>query len=90
MFRITRATTWRRKRFCAALDRAEINRQARCLTPHSFRHTINTLVRNSGHDPVKIRAVLGWMDEAIQDTYTNWSIDHLKAWADNVDTIRQP
>lgn len=79
--------TWWRKRFCAALDRAGINRQARHLTPHSFRHTINTLVRNSGHDPAKIRAILGWMDEAIQDHYTHWSLDHLKAFADTVDEI---
>jgi integrase len=50
--------TWRRKRFCAALDRAGIDRRARCFTPHSFRHTINTIVRNSGHDPAKIRAVM--------------------------------
>jgi integrase len=81
--------TWWRKRFCAAMDRAGINRQARCLTPHSFRHTINTIVRNSGHDPAKIRAVLGWMDEAVQDAYTHWDLDHLKEWADIVDTIWQ-
>jgi integrase len=79
--------TWWRKRFCAALDRAGIDRQTRRLTPHSFRHTINTLVRNSGHDPAKIRAILGWMDEAIQDNYTHWSLDHLKAFADIVDEI---
>jgi integrase len=30
--------TWWRKRFCKALDRAEIDRQSRCLTAHSFRH----------------------------------------------------
>jgi integrase len=81
--------TWWRKRFCAAMDHAGIDRQARHLTPHSFRHTINTLVRNSGHDPAKIRAVLGWMDEAIQDNYTHWGLDHLKAWADIVDEIWQ-
>jgi integrase len=51
------------------------------------RHTINTIVRNSGHDPAKIRAVLGWMDEAVQENYTHWDLDHLKAWADIVDSI---
>jgi len=81
--------TWWRKRFCWAMEHAGINRQARCLTPHSFRHTINTIVRDSGHDPAKIRAVLGWMDEAVQDTYTHWNLDHLKAWADIVDEIWQ-
>jgi integrase len=63
--------TWWRKRFCAAMERAGIDWQARHLSPHSFRHTINTIVRNSGHDPAKIRAILGWMDEAVQDTYTH-------------------
>jgi integrase len=81
--------TWWRKRFCAAMDRTSIDRRARHLTPHSFRHTIKTLVRNSGHDPAKIRAVLGWNDEAIQDNYTHWNLDHLKAWADIVDEIWQ-
>ena len=79
--------TWWRKRFGAALGRAGIDREARRLTPHSFRHTINTIVRNSGHDPAKIRAVLGWMDEAVQDNYTHWNLDHLRAWADIVDSI---
>jgi hypothetical protein len=27
------------------------------------------------------------MDEAIQDNYTHWDLDHLKAWADIVDEI---
>lgn len=79
--------TWWRKRFCAAMDRAGIDRHTRNLTAHSFRHTINTIVRNSGHDPAKIRAVLGWMDEAIQENYTHWDLDHLKSWADIVDSI---
>ena len=42
----------------------------RWLTPHSFRHSVNTIARDVGHDPAKIRAVLGWMDEEIQDNYT--------------------
>ncbi len=81
--------TWWRKRFCWAMEHAGIDRQTRHLTPHSFRHTINTIVRDSGHDPAKIRAVLGWMDEAVQDTCTHWNLDHLKAWADIVDEIWQ-
>ncbi len=79
--------TWWRKRFCTAMERAGIDWQARHLSPHSFRHTINTIVRNSGQDPAKIRAILGWMDEAVQENYTHWDLDHLKAWADIVDEI---
>ena len=36
---------------------------------------------------IKIRAVLGWMDEAIQDNYTHWEAEHLRRWADIVDKI---
>lgn len=79
--------TWWRKRFCRALDKTGIDRKTRHLTPHSFRHTINTIVRNSGHDPAKIRAVLGWMDETVQDSYTHWGLNHLREWADIVDKI---
>jgi integrase len=79
--------TWWRKRFCKALERAGIDRQARRLTAHSFRHTINTIVRNSGHDPAEIRAILGWMDEAVQKNYTHWDLDHLKTWSDIVDAV---
>ena len=44
-------------------------------------------MRNSGHDPAKIRAVLGWMDEEIQDNYTHWEAEHLRRWAEIVDEI---
>ena len=79
--------TWWLKRFKMALKRAGIEPSGRWLTPHSFRHTINTIVRNSGHDPAKIRAVLGWMDEEIQDKYTHWEAEHLRKWAEIVDDI---
>ena len=79
--------TWWRKRFKTALKKVEIEPGERWLTPHCFRHTINTIARNSGHDPAKIRAVLGWMDEEIQDNYTHWEAEHLRRWAEIVDEI---
>ena len=79
--------TWWHGHFKRALQRAGIDPGNRWLTPHSFRHTINTFVRNSGHDPAKIRAVLGWMDEEIQDNYTHWEAEHLRRWAEIVDDI---
>jgi len=30
------------------------------------------------------------MDEAVQENYTHWDLDHLKAWADIVDEIWKP
>ena len=79
--------TWWHGRFKKAVERAEIEAANRWLTPHSFRHTINTIVRDSGHDPAKIRAVLGWMDEEIQDNYTHWEAESLRRWAEIVDDI---
>jgi integrase len=79
--------TWWHERFKRALRRAEIEPAGRWLTPHSFRHTVNTIVRDAGQDPAKIRAVLGWMDEAIQDNYTHWEAQHLRQWAEIVDEI---
>ena len=57
------------------------------LRPHSLRHTLNTLLRNAGQDPAKIRAALGWQQESTQDNYTHWKIEHLRGQADIVDSI---
>jgi integrase len=52
--------------------------KARRLSPHSFRHTLNTLLRAAGKDPAKIRAALGWTQESTQDGYTHWEPEHLE------------
>ena len=70
--------TWWTKHFNKALDRLGIDRRARLLSPHSFRHTLNTLLRDAGRDPAKIREVLGWRQERIQDNYTHFQIEHFK------------
>jgi integrase len=44
----------------------------RNLRPHSFRHSLNTILRDSGADAGKIRAALGWAGPRIQETYTHW------------------
>ena len=44
----------------------------RNLKPHSFRHSLNTLLRDFGYDAGKIRASLGWSNEAVQEGYTDW------------------
>lgn len=64
--------TWWAKRFAKAVDSIGIDRKARKLRPHSFRHTLNSLLREKSYDAAKIRAALGWSDESIQDNYTHW------------------
>jgi integrase len=55
------------------MNTLQIDREARKLRPHSFRHTLNTLLREKGYDSAKIRSALGWADERIQDNYTHFS-----------------
>jgi len=79
--------TWWKKRFMRAMEKAGIDYKGRNLKPHSFRHTLNTLLRNAGQDPAKIRATLGWQQEKIQENYTHWQVGHLKEQARIVDEI---
>jgi integrase len=79
--------TWWKKHFDNALIRAGINRENRRLRPHSLRHTLNTLLLDNGVDPEKVRASLGWRDDAIQARYTHWKPEHLKGQGKILDNI---
>ncbi|HEB30404.1 MAG TPA: site-specific integrase [Spirochaetes bacterium] len=70
--------TWWRKRFVCAMVKAGIDRVARNLKPHSFRHSLNTILRDAGKDSAKIRAALGWKQERTQDGYTHFDEEHFK------------
>jgi integrase len=70
--------TWWRTRFNTAVEKLGLGRVKRNLTPHSFRHTLNTLLRDRGKDSAKIREVLGWQQERTQDRYTHFDIEHFK------------
>ena len=65
--------TWWQKRFRSGLKAAGIDYERRNLRPHSFRHTLNSILREKGYDAAKIRATLGWSNEDVQDGYTHWS-----------------
>lgn len=67
------------------IDREE--RRRRNLTPHSFRHTINTELINAEYNLTKIRSILGWSDERIQENYTHININHLKDFIGSTDSI---
>ena len=81
--------TWWRKRFVAAMERAGLDRVARNLKPHSFRHSLNTLLLDSGRDPEKVRAALGWTNRRTQRIYTHWNVDHLRDQVDLIDSVFQ-
>jgi integrase len=78
--------TWWKKRFESAMVRAKLMQREggkiinpRHLEPHSFRHSLNTLLRGADVDPAKLRATFGWSSEAVQDGYTHWQAEHFEA-----------
>jgi integrase len=79
--------TWWTKHFKSAMEKAGIDINTRNLRPHSYRHTINTLLRDSGHDLSKIRASLGWLSEDAQDNYTHWKTEHLREQANIIENF---
>jgi len=70
--------TWWKKRFNSAMEKAGIDKKARKLMPHSFRHTLNTILIDAGKDPAKVRSVLGWRQEKTQENYTHFEVEHFK------------
>ena len=70
--------TWWTRRFRKAMESAGIEYRERNISPHSFRHTLNSLLRGSGADTAKLRATFGWADEDIQDNYTHWCEEDFK------------
>ncbi len=70
--------TWWAKRWAGALVAAKIERAGRRLTPHGLRRTLNSMLRAAGKDAAKIRAALGWRQEATQDGYTEFRAEDLE------------
>lgn len=81
-----RQFTWWKKHFEAAMIRANLmwkeggkTVNPRRLEPHSFRHSLNTLLRGADVDSAKLRATFGWSNESVQDDYTHWQPEHFEA-----------
>ena len=69
--------SWWKMRFYRAMEKAKIDRAVRHLTPHGFRRTLNSLLLAANKDSAKIRAALGWKQEATQDGYTEFKAKDL-------------
>jgi len=61
-----KGTTWWNSRFYKAMKKAKIKPKERNLTAHSFRHSLNTLLKAKGYSDEKIRAALGWTNPKTQ------------------------
>jgi integrase len=81
---------WWKRHFAYAMEALKIDARARGLRPHSFRHTLNSILRGQGMDAAKIRAMLGWSSEAVQDGYTKWQLEDLRAGAKRIEEILNP
>ena len=78
---------WWREAFTAAMVKVKIPAGPRRLTAHSFRHSLNTLLRDGGVPAEKIRAVMGWTNEKTQDGYTHFHGEHLRGQAELIDKL---
>jgi integrase len=87
--------TWWNKRFAAAMktvkvgEKTGIDVKARGITPHSFRHTLNSLLLAAGADPMKVRLALGWASARIQENYLHLAVEQLHDVSEKVDSIFQ-
>jgi integrase len=92
--------TWWKNRFTKAMIKAEESEKActdwkdRNITPHSLRHSLNSHLLNSGCDPIKVRAYMGWSDNivqpiltAVQAGYTHWPPDMLRDLLPSIDAL---
>jgi integrase len=95
-----RLGTWWRKAFERAMiaagflpvDRNENGKitkiyNPRCLRPHSFRHSMATLLRDAGTNPDKLRASFGWTDPKVMEGYTHWQQVSFEEQRTQVDKI---
>jgi len=68
---------WWERNFNNAMKNAKINYEERNLTPKSFRHSLNMILKDQGYSNEKIRASLGWLSNKVQEGYTHWKPEHL-------------
>ena len=75
------------KRALYGIGITEEDRIARHLKPHSFRHTLNTLMREKGVNPDVIRLMLGWSDAKIQNNYTHFDVARMVRQGELMDAV---
>jgi integrase len=73
--------------FRRAMIKAKIDVKTRNLTPHSFRHSLNSILRKKGYSDELTRAALGWTNASTQDAYTHFKPEDMQGQARLIDGI---
>ncbi len=83
------AKTWWLNNFRKSMEVFDINYQDRNLTPHSFRHSLNTNLLLAGVYDLYVKKYMGWTDRNrdTQSVYTHIKPEHLMVVADKIDEI---
>ena len=79
--------TYFSKAFRRGMKNAGIDYKTRNLSPHSFRHTLNSILLGKGYGPDRVRSVLGWSSEKVQGDYTHQVKSQLKDFSKAVQTF---
>jgi integrase len=94
---IRRGPTWWRKAFTRTLKAAGIPRkdsEGRTRTPHSLRHTLNSMLIEKGCNPIKVQFFFGWsfnipvpVLSGVQRGYTHMGVEDLRELVPVIEAI---
>jgi len=81
--------SWWRRTFLRNMEKMGIACRARNLTPHSFRHSLNTNLLLAGVPDLYVRKYLGWTASSrdTQAAYTHITPEDLRIVAEKIDKI---
>lgn len=83
--------TWWADSFRRSMEKMGIDFRGRNLTPHSFRHTLNTLLLLAGVNELFVKKYIGWRPgRDTQALYTHISTEDLMTVAETIDRIYRP
>lgn len=81
--------TWWSRTFRRNMEKMGIDYKGRNLTPHSFRHSLNTNLLLAGIPDLYVRKYIGWTASSrdTQAAYTHINPEHLQMVSDAIDRI---
>ncbi|OQB97850.1 MAG: site-specific tyrosine recombinase XerC [Spirochaetes bacterium ADurb.Bin110] len=89
---------WWKKNFDSAMQKSKLSfydSDGHKRTPHSLRHTLNTILLAEDVSPILVREYLGWSEDSnkltrVQRGYTHFSVTDMKGLVDTIDRVFKP